>query len=151
MVFALDPDAQRLISLQFARQRVEKRYEAVLRGVPTRDAGEVSLPLRTDWPNRPKQIVDHEQGKAARTLWRVVGVEGVRTRVELTPLTGKTHQLRVHAASASDAGGIGCPIVGDTLYDAEHAAPRLMLHASFIRFADPDTLRRVAFESPCPF
>jgi tRNA pseudouridine32 synthase/23S rRNA pseudouridine746 synthase len=160
MVFALDADAQRLISLQFQRQRVDKTYVALLRGRPRQAGGTVELPLRTDWPNRPRQMVDHAEGKPARTQWTMLETsaqnaapgsrDGV-TRVEMRPTTGKTHQLRIHAATAHDLGGIGCPIVGDELYDPQFPAPRLMLHATTLRFADPDTLRRITFHSPCPF
>jgi tRNA pseudouridine32 synthase / 23S rRNA pseudouridine746 synthase len=155
MVFGLDADAQRLISLQFQNGRVDKRYEALVWGEPGAEAGRVTLPLVADWPNRPMQKVDHEQGKRAETLWRVIGREALDgsavTRLELTPLTGKTHQLRLHAAAAAEDGGIGCPIVGDTLYDPERAAVRLMLHARWMEFTDPETLRRVWFESAVPF
>jgi len=159
LIFGLDADAQRLISLQFQRGRVEKRYEALLRGEPKTESGRVTLPLITDWPNRPKQKVDHETGKRAETLWRVIGrtswpVHGQdqpATRVEMTPITGKTHQLRVHAMVASEAGGIGCPIFGDELYDPAFPAERLMLHAKSLAFTDPDSLRRVRVASVVPF
>jgi tRNA pseudouridine32 synthase / 23S rRNA pseudouridine746 synthase len=155
MVFGLDADAQRLISLQFQYGRVDKRYEALVWGEPAGKAGRVTLPLTADWPNRPMQKVDHEQGKRAETLWRVIGrgeVDGsLVTRLELTPLTGRTHQLRIHAATPAKDGGIGCPIVGDTLYDPQRVAARLMLHARWIEFTDPETLRRVRFESGVPF
>ncbi len=155
MVFGLDADAQRLISLQFQYGRVDKRYEALVWGEPVEQAGRVTLPIIADWPNRPMQKVDHERGKRAETLWRVIGrgeVDGsVVTRLELKPLTGKTHQLRIHAATAAVDGGIGCPIVGDTLYDPGRSAGRLMLHARWMEFTDPETLRRVRFESAVPF
>lgn len=160
IVFALDHDAQRHISLQFQRRRAEKRYVALLRGRPDADAGMVDLPLRTDWINRPRQMVDFEQGARAITHWRVVEVEagvgpeaagGVRTRVEFRPITGKTHQLRMHAWAGREVGGLGCPIVGDELYDPDHPAERLMLHASELTITDPDTLRRVTVRSEPPF
>lgn len=157
IVYALDHDAQRHISLQFQRHRAEKRYVALLRGRPETDTGTVELPLRTDWPNRPRQMVDFELGKRALTHWRRIeefpaeaGGE-VRTRVEFRPITGKTHQLRMHAAVALEFGGLGCPIVGDELYDPEHPADRLMLHASELTVTDPDTLRRVTARSLPPF
>jgi len=151
IVFALDPEAQRHLSMQFQRGRVDKRYIALLRGRPDREQGRVELPLRADWPNRPKQMVDPEHGKRAVTLWRVVGEAGEHTRVEFHPITGKTHQLRVHAAAPAEMGGIGCPIVGDELYDPAHPAARLMLHASMLTLTDPDTLRRVTVRSEAPF
>ncbi|MCL4221104.1 MAG: RluA family pseudouridine synthase [Phycisphaerales bacterium] len=156
IVFALDHDAQRHISLQFQRRRADKRYLALLRGRPNGDEGVVDLPLRADWSNRPRQMVDFEQGARAITHWRVLGVEadqdgGVHTRVEFGPVTGKTHQLRMHAWASRDIGGLGCPIVGDKLYDPEYPAPRLMLHACELTITDPDTLRRVTVRSDAPF
>lgn len=157
IVFALDHDAQRHLSLQFQRRRVEKRYIALLRGRPGGDEGVVDLPLRADWHNRPRQLVDLEHGARAITHWRVIGVEdfgesgGVRTRVEFRPVTGKTHQLRMHAWADRSVGGLGCPIVGDELYDADHPGRRLMLHASELTVTDPNTLRRVTVRSDTPF
>lgn len=156
LVFALDHDAQRHISLQFQRRRVDKRYIALVRGRPDADQGAVDLPLRTDWPNRPRQMVDLEHGARALTHWRVLGTEpdqtgGQRTRVEFRPITGKTHQLRMHALASRQIGGLGCPIVGDELYDPEHPADRLLLHAGELTMTDPDTLRRVTVRSQAPF
>jgi tRNA pseudouridine32 synthase/23S rRNA pseudouridine746 synthase len=155
LVFGLDADAQRLISLQFQRGRVAKRYEALLRGEPRAERGRVALPLIADWPNRPLQMVDHERGKRAETLWRVLERTSWQhqraTRVEMTPITGKTHQLRVHAMTPCKDGGIGCPIIGDALYDSLFPAERLMLHARSLEFTDPETLRRVRVESIVPF
>lgn len=156
IVFALDHDAQRHISLQFQRRRAEKRYVALLRGRPGGDKGTIDLPLRTDWPNRPRQMVDFDQGAKAVTHWHVIEVEpdgagGVRTRVEFRPITGKTHQLRMHAWADREIGGLGCPIVGDELYDVDYPADRLMLHASELTITDPDTLRRLTVRSDPPF
>lgn len=155
LVFGLDADAQRLISLQFQRRRVVKRYEALLRGEPETQSGRVTLPLMTDWPNRPMQKVDHEMGKRAETLWQVIeriSWQGqIVTRVEMMPITGKTHQLRVHAVTPSENGGIGCPIVGDEIYDSGFPSERLMLHARSLEFTDPETLRRVRVLSTVPF
>ncbi|KAA0214056.1 MAG: RluA family pseudouridine synthase [Leptolyngbya sp. PLA3] len=156
IVFALDHDAQRHISLQFQRRRAEKRYIALLRGRPSQDEGVVDLPLRTDWERRPRQMVDFEHGARAITLWRVLEVAQdetgrQRTRVEFRPITGKTHQLRIHAQAAHRIGGLDCPIVGDVLYDPDHPAGRLMLHASELTITDPDTLRRVTVRSEPPF
>ncbi len=157
IVFALDHDAQRHLSLQFQRRRADKRYIALLRGRPAQDEGVVDLPIRADWPNRPRQKVDFEQGTRAITQWRVLGVEdsgepgGVRTRVEFRPITGKTHQLRMHAWVSREIGGLGCPIVGDALYDADQPGERLLLHASELTITDPDTLRRLTVRSEPPF
>lgn len=161
LVFGLDPDAQRALSWQFESRRVEKAYIALLDG-EVRCAGEcgvVSLPLRTDLDRRPVQIVDWAHGRPARTRWRIIGREIDRTRVRLEPITGRTHQLRVHAATPAapthspnpEHGGLGCPILGDPLYGDADSAPRLMLHAAWLTFLDPDSGRRVEFESPVPF
>ncbi|MCR1007215.1 MAG: pseudouridine synthase, partial [Stenotrophomonas maltophilia] len=117
LLHARGKDMQAALSMQFEQRQVGKRYEAVVQGLLERDTGEVDLPLIVDWPNRPKQMVDHERGKPALTRWRVLvrDVEARRTRVALEPITGRSHQLRLHMAS------IGHPIVGDVLYDAAPA------------------------------
>lgn len=150
LVVALDEQAQRELSMQFERRDVEKSYVAVLDGIVERDAGVIELPLRPDIDNRPVQIVDHVHGRPATTRYRVLVREGDRTRVEFEPITGRTHQLRVHAATPAAAGGMGHPIVGDRLYGGPEAA-RLMLHAGYLAFREPGTPRRVEFRSPPPF
>lgn len=150
MLFARGLEAQRALSLAFEKRRVAKRYVAVVDGVPAEAAGSVDVPLIVDWPNRPRQIVDPERGKPALTHWRRVAVDVAlgRSRMELEPVTGRSHQLRVHLAH------LGHPILGDELYapPAVHAAsPRLLLHAARIEFAHPTSGERVAFESPPPF
>lgn len=152
MVYALDRDAQAHLSRQFMRRRVAKTYTALLDGVPRGDSGEIDLPMRVDWPNRPRQIVDHALGRPARTRWRLLGVETYAgracARVEFIPITGRSHQLRVHAAHAD---GLGRPILGDTLYADPGSVPRLMLHATTLAFADPGTGGRLEFRSDPPF
>lgn len=113
----------------------------------------MDLPLIVDWPNRPRQHVNFELGKPARTLWRVVAWSRgrVHARVELGPLTGRTHQLRVHAATARLAGGLGVPILGDLLYGDPSSAPRLMLHASHLAFWEPFLGDWRKFSSDAPF
>jgi tRNA pseudouridine32 synthase/23S rRNA pseudouridine746 synthase len=109
--------------------------------------GTVDLPLCVDWPNRPRQHVDFENGRAAQTDWRVMRHEDGTTRIRLMPLTGRSHQLRVHMAE------LGHPILGDPLY-AEGPArdfPRLMLHAESLRFRHPDGGMHMSFNAPCPF
>ena len=160
MVVALDPDAHRALSWQFESRTVRKRYLALLAGdLPASlgvRTGEVTLPLRADITRRPTQIVDFVHGKAARTLWRSLSVESrdalTVTRVEFEPVTGRSHQLRVHAASPAP-GGLGAPIVGDPLYGTPpaSAADRLMLHASHLEFDDPATGERITAASPAPF
>lgn len=157
MVFALDPETHRRLSWQFESRTVQKRYTALLEGdlATSRGVteGEVTLPLRPDIDNRPTQIVDFTHGRTARTIWRSLGVE-VRedlpvTRALFEPVTGRSHQLRVHAASPAP-GGLGAPIIGDPLYGGP-PADRLMLHASMLEFEDPETGRRVLAESKPPF
>jgi tRNA pseudouridine32 synthase/23S rRNA pseudouridine746 synthase len=145
LVLGLDAEAQRELSGQFERRETQKRYIALLEGSVAQDQGEITLPIRLDVGRRPYQIVDHDQGREAVTRYSVLSREIDRTRVEFTPLTGRTHQLRVHAAS-----GLSCPIVGDVLYGRDNGE-RLMLHASWLAFVDPGTGRRVEVESPAPF
>lgn len=152
MVYALDRGAQAALSVQFMKRRVSKAYTALLEGVPDAESGVVSLPLRVDWPNRPRQIVDHEHGRPAESRWRVVGVErwGGRAcaRLEMVPITGRSHQLRVHAAHPE---GLGLAILGDELYADATLAPRLLLHASMLGIADPGSGEPLEFVSQAPF
>ena len=112
LLLARGAQMQRLLSQAFAERRVDKRYIAVVHGLPVEDSGKIDLPLAADWPNRPRQQIDHGRGKAALTLWRVLGRDPAtqQTRLELQPVSGRTHQLRVHLAA------IGHPVVGDALY-----------------------------------
>lgn len=146
MVFARGKEMQSALSALFERRQVMKRYEALVEGPVDGGAGEIDLPLTCDWPNRPKQKVDHEAGKPALTRWRVLGrgAEGAATRLELEPVTGRSHQLRLHLAS------IGHPIVGDTMYGAVPAV-RVCLHASGLAFVHPATGGQVAWRSLAPF
>lgn len=129
LLFARGPDAQRELSADFAERRVGKLYIAVVAGRLDGE-GLIDLPLAADWPNRPRQRVDLERGKPSQTRWRVLAHEGGHTRVALEPLTGRSHQLRVHLAH------LGHAILGDALYAAPAiaaASPRLLLHASELR------------------
>ncbi|UYV12438.1 MAG: RluA family pseudouridine synthase [Phycisphaera sp.] len=135
IVVALDADAQRAMSQVFEHRRVTKRYIAVVEGELKEHAGLIDLPLRIDWPNRPRHIVA-EDGRASQTRYKVLGVEDGNTRVEFTPITGRGHQLRVHAA---DERGLGAPILGDPLYGDTSKAPRLLLHAWSLEYKDPFT------------
>lgn len=153
MLMARGPAAQRALSRAFAARTVKKRYLAVVAGrlqPPAEAWGCVDLPLVCDWPNRPRQIVDHALGKPSLTRWRVLGHDAAAdtTRVELEPVTGRSHQLRVHLAE------LGHPILGDPLYApvAVHArSARLLLHAWMLDFAHPLTGAPLAFERPAPF
>ena len=148
MVLACHAEAHRQLSRQFAERQVEKRYIAVVRGVPEQAAGEIALPLRCDWPNRPRQMVDWQHGKPALTRWERLVAGGDRCRVGLTPVTGRSHQLRVHMMS------IGHPILGDRLYadaQGQAMAGRLLLHASRLAFAHPGSGAALAFDSEPEF
>ena len=148
LVLARSKDMQAAMSRLFERGEVEKEYIADVWGMPTPPAGEIDLPLITDWPNRPRQKVDHDIGKPSQTLYETVETRTGKARLRLTPLTGRSHQLRVHLAD------IGHPILGDDLYAhdaALAAAPRLCLHASAIAFDHPGTGDRLALTLPCPF
>ena len=147
MVFALTPHAQRSLGQQFEHRRVKKAYVARLAGRLEPRNGTVDLPLIVDWPNRPRQMVDHENGRAAQTDWRVIRANDDETRVRLSPLTGRSHQLRVHMAA------LGHPILGDPLYAAGAAAdhPRLMLHAESLRIKHPETGISISYSAPVPF
>jgi tRNA pseudouridine32 synthase/23S rRNA pseudouridine746 synthase len=148
MVFGRGAAAQRALSLSFARREVEKRYVAVVAGRLDDDAGEIDLPLIVDWPMRPRQKVDFERGKPSLTRWRVLARDADTTRVELEPVTGRSHQLRVHLLA------IGHPIAGDALYAPPPvlaSAPRLLLHASRLTLPHPAGGRRLTFTSPSPF
>lgn len=161
MVLARDADAHRHLSRQFEARAVTKVYEAVLLGEVVGESGTISLPLRPDIDRRPYQIVDWEHGREAVTRWRVMAREPAtdgkqaRTRVQFEPITGRTHQLRVHAAfgrAPGAKGGLGCPIVGDTLYgDGAASGPRLLLHAKLLAFIDPENRRPERCESAVPF
>lgn len=147
MLFARGADVQRALSIAFAERRVAKRYEAVVHGLVSDNDGEIDLPLLTDWPSRPRQMVDHQRGKPSLTRWSVLSRDAAAgtTRVQLEPVTGRSHQLRVHLAS------IGHAIVGDTLYAPPPHAPRLMLHACELRLPHPADTRTLVIASALPF
>jgi tRNA pseudouridine32 synthase/23S rRNA pseudouridine746 synthase len=147
MVFALTPHAQRHLSKQFELRQVKKVYVARLAGRLEPKTGRVDLPLIVDWPNRPRQKVDHAEGRPAQTDWRVIRASDTETRVRLMPVTGRSHQLRVHMTAQ------GHPILGDPLYATGEAAahPRLMLHAESLRLRHPDSGEPVSFSVPAPF
>ena len=148
MLFARGMAAQRALSRAFAQRDVHKRYVAVVHGHVAANEGEIDLPLLADWPNRPLQKVDHEHGKPSLTRWRVIGAEEDRTRLELEPVTGRAHQLRVHLRA------IGHPILGDALYappEVLAGADRLLLHAARLGFAHPVSGEPLKIESAVPF
>ena len=147
MIFARTPHAQRHLGLQFEKRMVKKTYVARVWGVPEERSGEIDLPLIVDWPNRPRQKVCHETGKAALTEWKRVSDDGTTARLRLFPKTGRSHQLRVHCLS------MGHPILGDPFYATGQALefPRLMLHAEELRLKHPEGGRSLKFRSKAPF
>ena len=146
MIFALTPHAQRHLGLQFENRQVKKTYVARVWGEMTAKEGTVDLPLIVDWPNRPRQMVDHENGRAAQTDWRVVRAGDGETRLRLMPRTGRSHQLRVHMLA------LGHPILGDPIYATGPARdyPRLMLHSETLQFRHPDGGKGVRITAKCP-
>ncbi|AZE84994.1 RluA family pseudouridine synthase [Pseudomonas fluorescens] len=148
ILLARDADSHRELSRQFHDRETEKAYTALAWGQPELDSGSIDLPLRYDPPTKPRHVVDHEFGKHALTFWKVLERCGDWCRVELTPITGRSHQLRVHMLS------IGHPLLGDGLYAHEQALaawPRLCLHASMLSFTHPQSGERLRFECPAPF
>lgn len=147
MIFAKNKIAQGFLGQEFEKRRAQKTYIARLHGKVTKDTGLVDLPLATDWPNRPRQMIDHERGRQAQTKWQVLARQDRETRVSLSPLTGRSHQLRVHMLA------LGHPIIGDPIYSDVKTAkyPRLMLHAQSLGLHHPKTREWVYFESPSPF
>jgi tRNA pseudouridine32 synthase/23S rRNA pseudouridine746 synthase len=148
MLFARGAAAQRALARDFAAGRVHKAYVAVVAGRLEGDEGRIGLPVGADWPRRPRQQVDHDRGRAALTLWRRIGGDAHTTRLALQPVTGRTHQLRVHLAA------IGHPIVGDALYapaDIAAAAPRLLLHAAGVELVHPRSGAALRLVCPVPF
>jgi len=145
IIFARSKAAQGFLGQEFEQRRAQKTYIARVAGVLADDAGRIDLPLAADWPNRPRQQVDL-QVRPAQTDWQVVARSAAETRVRLTPLTGRSHQLRVHMLA------LGHPILGDPIYSPDAAAhPRLMLHAETLSLHHPVTRARVSFHAPCPF
>ena len=158
LLVALTPAAQRALSMQFEARTVHKRYIAVVEGAPRQASGVVRLRQRLDINHRPVQILDDEQGKAAETRWRVIestrrgaGVSLARACVEFEPVTGRSHQIRLAAATPTPV-GLGCPIIGDDLYGSGRAdTERMLLAAVALAFTDPETSERVVVEIPAPF
>ena len=147
MIFALTPHAQRHLGLQFEKRMTKKTYVARVWGEMSEKTGTVDLPLIVDWPNRPLQMVDHENGKAAQTDWRVIRAKDGESRVRLMPKTGRSHQLRVHMLA------LGHPILGDPFYatGAARDYPRLMLHSETLQFRHPDGGQGTRITAKAPF
>lgn len=154
-VMARGARMQRLLGDAFAQHQVDKRYVAVVSGqlraaLPQEQWTLIDLPIAADWPNRPLRVIDEERGKPSQTRWRVLSHDETSntTRVELAPLTGRSHQLRLHLRS------LGHPILGDVLYASPEVcsrSARLLLHASELHFAHPATGQRMSVRSAVPF
>lgn len=148
MIFALSPAAQRHLGQQFEARKTRKTYVARVAGQVQKAAGTVNLPLIVDWPNRPKQMVDHARGREAITDWKVLRRAVDETRLRLMPRTGRSHQLRVHMLA------LGHPILGDPFYaegPARDDHPRLMLHAEELRLTHPETGEGLRARAKAPF
>lgn len=150
MLFARGADMQRRLSMDFAARRIGKRYVALVHGGLAEERGRIELPLAADWPRRPLQKVDALHGKPSVTDWQVLEVDAARgiTRLALQPLTGRSHQLRVHLAA------IGHPILGDALYTPPGLPPRadrLMLHASALDLVHPANGQPLQLRCDPPF
>lgn len=148
ILMALTKPSHVEISRQFEKRETKKSYIARVYGHVAEQEGSIDLPLICDWPNRPKQKVDHQQGKKALTHYRVISYCEESTLVELTPITGRSHQLRVHMLS------LGHPILGDRLYAHERALgmrTRLQLHAQWLSIKHPSSRENLTFNAACPF
>ena len=148
MVIPLNKPTHAHISRQFQERAVDKSYTAMVYGEPEQDEGEIDLPIATDWENRPLQMICHERGKQALTRYRVIERQGDRSRLELSPVTGRSHQLRIHMRE------LGHPILGCDMYAHEEAlgmAERLMLHATTLGFTHPGSGERIEGFSEPPF
>ena len=147
IIFARDKLAQGWLGQQFEKRVAKKTYIARLWGDLQPESGRVDLPLCADWPNRPRQMVDFERGRPAQTDWQVIATEPSGSRVRLNPLTGRSHQLRVHMAEQ------GHPILGDPIYSQGEARAfaRLMLHAQSLSLQHPSSREMVEFTAVVPF
>lgn len=145
LVFARGIEMQRQLSAMFHNREVSKRYVAIVAGKLQPDEGEINLPIGADWNERPLRKIDEATGKPSLTRYRVLSREANTTRVELEPVTGRTHQLRVHMRAADH------PILGDALYGEVTSAPRLLLHAQSLSFVHPVSKVSASFVCPAPF
>lgn len=148
VIMAMHAQSQRDLNKQFELRQTQKRYFALLEGEVPVDSGAVDLPLLCDWPNRPKQIVHFGSGKPSLTYFKVLERNEQQTKVELVPITGRSHQLRVHML------WLGYPILGDKFYGTEQgkrSVDRLQLHAGSLKFRHPASGTELYFEVRCPF
>jgi len=146
IVLTKTKEANKIVQNQFIKRTVKKRYVALLNGKLSKKQGVIKLPLRLDLDDRPRQLVDFKNGKKAETNWHVISQNDTHTRVHFYPITGRTHQLRVHAAHKE---GLNTPIKGDDLYGKKQ--DRLYLHAEFIEFTHPTSRNKISFTVPADF
>lgn len=146
LLIAKDKETHAALQKQFEERTTQKRYEAILDGIIEVNSGKIELPLRVDLDNRPRQLVDFEHGKPAETYFKVIEIKDGKTRIHFFPITGRTHQLRVHSAHQQ---GLNTPILGDDLYG--NRADRLHLHAAQLTIIHPKTGEEVTFKSEVPF
>jgi tRNA pseudouridine32 synthase/23S rRNA pseudouridine746 synthase len=142
MLIAKTKEAHDHLQQQFINRTITKRYTAILDGVIDQSRGIIDLPLRVDLDDRPRQLVCYKYGKSSRTRFEVVGIENEKTRIHFYPITGRTHQLRVHASHLK---GLNTPIIGDDLYGTKET--RLKLHAAYIAFKHPKTNKQVRYNA----
>jgi len=148
MVVARSAEVHRHLSRQFQERQTNKTYHAVCSGRLNQSSGYTNLPMRCDWERRPLQMIDFKQGKGAQTFWRVLHQDPESFLIELTPITGRSHQLRLHMKS------LGHPILGDNLYADPHSlklSNRLLLHAKTLSFTHPVTQELLSFDCPTNF
>ena len=148
LVLALTAASHRHLSLQFQNRETDKHYLALLEGELAGEEGTITLPFRLDIENRPHQIYDEIHGKIGTTHWKKLGIENGKTRVAFHPITGRTHQLRVHSAHPK---GLGIPIVDDPLYGNGDLPGKMKLHACELTFTHPTTGEKMTFTAPVPF
>jgi tRNA pseudouridine32 synthase/23S rRNA pseudouridine746 synthase len=148
ILMALDREAQREISRQFEHRQVHKAYECVVSGQPDQTTGLIDLPIGRDYDHPPRYKIDSVHGRASQTRWHLIETNTTGSRLEIRPITGRSHQIRLHLAT------LGHPILGDPLYAnqaAFAAADRLLLHARDLQLAHPDTGQTISWQSACPF
>lgn len=148
MIFARHKNSLRSLQQQFQNRQTKKTYQAIVYGKLSPSSGAINLPMRCDWPNRPKQMVCYEFGKKSLTRWRIIEYINNNTRIELMPVTGRSHQLRIHCNA------IGHPIVGDPFYGnsvSQAASKNLCLHAQSLTVKHPSSNEEITFSSTVPF
>ena len=148
MLMALDADTQRQLSQQFEKREVHKVYECIVCGIPVQTAGLIDLPIGRDIDHPPRYRIDHEHGRPSQTRWRLLEPYSSSARLAVEPITGRSHQIRLHLAMTGHA------ILGDPLYAdavASNAADRLQLHACQLTIKHPDDSQKITWQSACPF